>query len=145
VYDETACIVEVMRQYSRFLHVESCAQCPACKLSSGAINEMVTSLHEGSGTIGDLEEIVARADRVTDGQKCALPTGTKLLVLSFVQRFADEFAAHITHGCPMTRTLPFPKLVDYDDEAGAFLYDRLYEHTSPQWTEEPVGVKGTES
>ena len=145
VYDETACMVEVMRQYSRFLHVESCAQCPACKLSSGAINEKVTSIHEGSGTMGDIEEIVARADRVTDGQKCALPTGTKLLVLSLVQRFAEEFATHIAHGCPMTRTLFFPKLVDYDDEAGTFLYDRLYEQTSPQWTEELAGVAGAES
>jgi NADH-quinone oxidoreductase subunit F len=145
VYDESACIVEVARQFSRFLHVESCAQCPACKLGSGTINELVTSLHEGSGAIGDLEEIVARADGVTDGQKCALPTGTKLLVLSLIQQFADEFAAHVSSGCPMTRELPFPKIVDYDDEAGKFLYDRLYEATSPQWTEGPVRVRGVES
>ncbi|HYZ91343.1 MAG TPA: NADH-ubiquinone oxidoreductase-F iron-sulfur binding region domain-containing protein [Actinomycetota bacterium] len=145
VYDESACMVEVTRQYSWFLHVESCAQCPACKLNSGSINEIVTALHAGSGSLGDVEEIVSRADRVTDGQKCALPTGTKLLVLSLIQGFAEEFAAHVSKKCPMDRTLPFPKLVDYDDEAGAFLYDRVYEQTSPQWTEQIGGAPRTES
>jgi hypothetical protein len=137
-------MVEVARQFSRFLHVESCAQCPACKVNSGAINELFTSLHDGTGVIGDLEEILARADRVTDGQKCALPTGTKLVVLSLIQSFASEFAHHSSSDCPRPRDLEFPKIVDYDDEAGKFLYDRLYETTSPQWTEGPVTTRSVE-
>jgi NADH:ubiquinone oxidoreductase subunit F (NADH-binding) len=139
VYDETACMGEVARQFSRFLHVESCAQCPACKLNSGAIHDRFVALHDGSGTLGDLEEIVARADRVTDGQKCALPTGTKLIVFSLVQAFADEFAAHVGAECPRPRPLEFPKLVDYDEESGKFLYDRHYESTSPDWMPVSVG------
>jgi hypothetical protein len=94
--------------------------------------------------MGDLEEIVARADRVTDGQKCALPTGTKLVVLSLVQNFADEFAAHVSGECPRPRHLEFPKLVDYDEEAGKFLTDRTYEMTTPQWTEGLVETRSVE-
>jgi NADH:ubiquinone oxidoreductase subunit F (NADH-binding) len=145
VYDDSACMVEVTRQFTRFLHVESCAQCPPCKLHSGTINELVTSLHEGTGNIGDLEEILARAAEVTDGQKCALPTGTKLLVLSLIQSFAEEFAAHVSGECPLPRPLYFPKLVDYDEEAGKFLYDRLYETTSPDWTQGPVRTGSVEA
>jgi NADH-quinone oxidoreductase subunit F len=145
VYDDSACMVEVARQFSRFLHVESCAQCPACKLNSGTINELFTSLHEGTGEIGHLEQVLARADRVTDGQKCALPTGTKLVVLSLIQSFADEFAAHVSAECPLPRHLEFPKLVDYDEEAGKFLKDARYETTSPQWTEGPVETRAVES
>jgi NADH:ubiquinone oxidoreductase subunit F (NADH-binding) len=136
VYGSSACMVEVARQYSRFLHVESCAQCPACKVGSGAINDLVAQLHDGDGSLGDVEEILARADRVTDGQKCALPTGTRLITLSLIQTFPDEFAAHASGGCPSDRReLAFPKLVDYDEEAGRFLYDHTYEQTSPDWTE----------
>jgi NADH-quinone oxidoreductase subunit F len=145
VYDDTACMVEVARLFTRFLHVESCAQCPACKLGSGAINRLITSLHEGEGSIGDLEEVLARADRVTDGQKCALPTGTKLVVLSLLQAFAEEFAAHASGECPLPREIQFPKLVDYDEDAGTFLYDRLYDTVSPQWTEGPVPTRGVEA
>ncbi|MGH2757938.1 MAG: NADH-ubiquinone oxidoreductase-F iron-sulfur binding region domain-containing protein [Actinomycetota bacterium] len=145
VYDETACMAEVARQFSRFLYVESCAQCPACKMHSEAINDFFTSLHDGSGTLGDIEEIVARADRVTDGQKCALPTGTKLVVLSLVQAFAEEFAAHVGAECPRPRTLGFPKLVDYDEEAGKFLYDRHYGSTRPDWMPVSVGSTNAEA
>jgi NADH:ubiquinone oxidoreductase subunit F (NADH-binding) len=144
VYDETACMGEVARQFSRFLHVESCAQCPACKLHSGVIHDQFVALHDGSGTLGDLEEMLARADKVTDGQKCALPTGTKLVVLSLVQAFADEFAAHVGADCPRPRVLGFPKLVDYDEEAGKFLYDRNYESVSSDWMPVAVGSPAVE-
>ena len=36
VYDDSACMVEVATTLSRFLSVESCGQCPPCKLGSGA-------------------------------------------------------------------------------------------------------------
>ena len=39
VYDDTACMVEVAAAMSRFLWVESCGQCPACKLGTGAITD----------------------------------------------------------------------------------------------------------
>jgi NADH:ubiquinone oxidoreductase subunit F (NADH-binding) len=144
LYDESACIVEVARQFTRFLHVESCAQCPACKLNSGAINELVTALHDGTGPVGNLDEMLVRADRVTDGQKCALPTGTKLIVLSLIESFPREFATHPVGECPFDREVGFPKLVDYDEDAGRFLYDKAYETTSPQWTQEPVSARTVE-
>jgi NADH-quinone oxidoreductase subunit F len=138
-------MVDVTRLFARFLHVESCAQCPACKLGSGTISELVSSLHAGTGSLGDIGEILARAENVTDGQKCALPTGTKLLVLSMLHVFGEEFATHDEGECPLPRELVFPKLVDYDEEEGKFLYDRAYEKTSPQWTEESAEVTTVEA
>lgn len=140
VYDDTACMVEVTRQFAKFLHVESCAQCAACKLQSGAIHDIVAALHAGSLGVGDVEEVLARADRVTDGQKCALPSGTRAVVLSLIQAFAHEFAEHAGGECPRPRELPFPKIVDHDEEAGAFLYDRKWEETAPDWSQIPVGA-----
>ena len=37
VYDDTADMVSVSRLFARFLHVESCGQCGACKLNSGEV------------------------------------------------------------------------------------------------------------
>ena len=37
VLDDSACMVEAARLFSRFLWVESCGQCPACKRGSGEI------------------------------------------------------------------------------------------------------------
>ncbi len=138
VYDESACMVEVARLFLHFLHVESCSQCPACKLHSGVMYERTRSLYEGSANAGDLEEIVERADRVTDGQKCALPSGARVLALSLIQSFAQEFGSHTSGRCPLPRSIALPKLVDYDEEAGKFLYDQRYESTPHQWTDQPL-------
>ena len=37
VYDDTADMVAVARMVSRFLYVESCGQCPACKFGTGEV------------------------------------------------------------------------------------------------------------
>jgi NADH:ubiquinone oxidoreductase subunit F (NADH-binding) len=137
VYDESACMVEVAKAFLHFLHVESCSQCPACKLHSGEMYERTASIFRGTANAGDLEEIVERADRVTDGQKCALPSGTRALALSLIQSFAQEFANH-SEPCPSPRSIQLPKLVDYDEEAGKFLYDLRYEATPHQWTDQPL-------
>ena len=41
VYDDSACIVRATLAFSRFLSVESCGQCPACKHGTGAITELL--------------------------------------------------------------------------------------------------------
>ena len=42
VYDDTADMVAVARMFARFLNVESCGQCGACKLHSGAISDTLS-------------------------------------------------------------------------------------------------------
>jgi NADH:ubiquinone oxidoreductase subunit F (NADH-binding) len=140
VYDESACIVRVAHAFSRFLFVESCAQCPACKHGTGQITELLDRIDRGEGSDIDVETILARCLTVTDGQRCALPTGESLLVQSAVQLFGDEFAEHLGRGCPRPRPIRVPKLVDFDEAAGRFVYDERYDLKQPDWTyAEPAG------
>ena len=44
VYDDTACMVEVARELSRFLYVESCGQCRSCKFGCGEITRALDGL-----------------------------------------------------------------------------------------------------
>jgi NADH:ubiquinone oxidoreductase subunit F (NADH-binding) len=134
VFDETACIVRVAALFSRFLYVESCGQCPPCKLGSGEITDLLDRFERGEGDIADLDTVLARAKTVTDGQKCALPTGESLLVQSLLQTFGEEFAAHMTMPCPSSRELVLPKIVDFDPSAGRFTYDDRYRLKQPDWT-----------
>jgi NADH-quinone oxidoreductase subunit F len=134
VYDDSACIVRATLAFSRFLYVESCAQCPACKHGTGAITELLERIDSGEGSDGDVETILARALTVTDAQRCALPTGETLIAQSAVQVFGHEFAEHFGRGCPRPRDLPLPKILDFDEETGVFLYDERYRLKQPDWT-----------
>ena len=134
VYDDSACIVRATLAFSRFLAVESCAQCPACKFGTGAITELLETIDRGDGSELDVETILARAMTVTDAQRCALPTGETLIAQSAVQVFGPEFVEHFGRSCPRPRELPLPKLVDFDEAAGEFRFDERYHLKRPDWT-----------
>jgi NADH-quinone oxidoreductase subunit F len=137
VYDDSACIVRAALMYSRFLWVESCGQCPPCKFGSGEITAQLERFDEGRGEMGDIDLILARAKTVTDGQKCALPTGTSLLTQSFVQVFLPEFQQHGGTSCSSSRELVFPKITDWDEASERFSYDERYPKKQPDWTYAP--------
>jgi NADH-quinone oxidoreductase subunit F len=136
VYDDTACMVEVARLFSRFLYVESCGQCPPCKLGSGEITTRLEKIEAGTGTDGDVERIVSWLGRVTDGNRCYLPVEERLVVESILRAFPEEIAEHLDTGvCPRPRYLPTPKIVDLRD--GKAVYDERQERKLPDWTYTP--------
>jgi NADH-quinone oxidoreductase subunit F len=137
VFDDSACMVQTALMYTRFLWVESCGQCPPCKFGSGEITAQLERMEREKGELGDIDLILARARTVTDGQKCALPTGTSLLVQSFVQVFMPEFQEHFDRVCPNPRDLVFPKITDWDESSGRFEYDLRYPKKQPDWTYAP--------
>jgi NADH-quinone oxidoreductase subunit F len=134
VFDDTACMVRAAALYSRFLWVESCGQCPACKFGTGEVTAALERLDVGGASEQDLELILVRARGSTDGQKCALPTGESLLIQSVVQVFAGEFREHVDRPCSLSRSLPFHKIVDWDADTGRFAYDENYASRQADWT-----------
>ena len=143
VYDDSACIVRATLAFSRFLYIESCGQCPACKHGTGAITALLERIDGGEGSEDDVETILARALTVTDAQRCALPTGETLIAQSAIQVYGAEFAEHFGRGCSRPRDLPVPKIVDFDDQAGDFLYDERYRFKRPDWTYADEAEGGT--
>jgi len=48
VFDDSACLVQAAWRSSRFLFVESCGQCPACKLRTGEVTQTLQALEGGA-------------------------------------------------------------------------------------------------
>ncbi|MEW6153016.1 MAG: NADH-ubiquinone oxidoreductase-F iron-sulfur binding region domain-containing protein [Actinomycetota bacterium] len=133
VYDETACMVAVAHEISRFLWVESCGQCPACKLNSEEITKRLAAIDGCQGSDNDVEVIGARLKKVTDGNRCYLPVEEQLVVSSVLRAFPEEFADHVEGDCPRHRDdLAVPKIVDL--EGGQVTYDHRQALKNPDWT-----------
>lgn len=133
VYDDTTCMVETAYRLSRFLYVESCGQCPPCKLGSGEITAHLERIETGRGGDADIEGIDRWLDRVTDGNRCYLPVEERILVSSILRAFPEEFTEHIELGrCPRPRQLPMPILVDLHD--GDAVYDESFWRKRPDWS-----------
>ena len=137
-YADDACMVEVARQASRFLAVESCGQCLPCKEGSRAITAHLERLEAGTAGEADLDALSRWLRQVTDGNRCYLAVQEQIVVTSLLQAFDDEVAEHLGGECPRPRELPFPKLVDLVD--GEAVLDRAHIRKRPDWTfaETPV-------
>lgn len=133
VYDDTACMVEVVRMFSRFLAVESCGQCSACKLGTAEITDLLTQLEGGTAEDSVVGAIEGWLQRVTDGNRCYLPVQEREVVASTLNAFKGEVAEHLDRGsCPRPRVIPLPKIVDLDE--GRVVYDERHYRKQGDWT-----------
>jgi NADH-quinone oxidoreductase subunit F len=132
VYDDTADMVAVARLFARFLHVESCGQCGACKLHSGAISDVLERLQRGTGGDHDIEELGAALRMVTDQNRCYLPVELQTVVASVLRAFPHDFVAHLEGRLAPPRLYQLPKIVDMAD--GTVTYDSRTAHAQPDGT-----------
>ena len=132
VFDETTSMVEVAQLISRFLYVESCGQCPACKLGTGAVTDHLDDLMAGEATVDDLDVVAYRLDTVTDGNRCYLPVEERRVVASILQAFPQDVAAALAGEGLGRRGLVLPKIVDLAD--GTVVYDESQSRKQPDWT-----------
>lgn len=83
IFDDRTDPAELAAAVSRFLSVESCGQCSACKLGTARITEILET------AVDTLEpsaagELSARLANVTDSSRCFLPAQEQRLVTSLV-------------------------------------------------------------
>jgi NADH-quinone oxidoreductase subunit F len=121
VYDDTADMVAVARMFARFLNVESCGQCGACKLHSGAISDTLSLVEQSMAEDRDLEELGAALRMVTDQNRCYLPVELQTVIASIMREFPEDFVTHLEGAVPLPRSYRLPKIVDMAD--GAVTYD----------------------
>lgn len=133
VYDDTACMVEVAATFSRFLSVESCGQCPPCKLGTTAITSALERLRVGEGEDSDVDVIQRSLSFVTDANRCYLPVQERVLVSSILRAFPDDVVVHLEGRCGSDRTvITLPKIADLKD--GFARYDERQADKQPDWT-----------
>ena len=134
VYDDTACMVDVAAVLSRFLYVESCGQCPPCKLGTGAITSRARRHRVGRGTDESLDRINHWLSVVADGNRCFLPVEEQQMLGSILSSFPDDFETHLQGACTRPHRAVVPKLLDIVD--GRAVFDARQMRKRPDWTYE---------
>jgi NADH-quinone oxidoreductase subunit F len=131
VYDEATCALAVARLFSRFLYVESCGQCPPCKLQSGVITSALERI-EGEGDASQLALVQRALETVADGNRCYLAVEEQQIVSSILREFPEDVVAHEERRCRLRHDLVVPKLVDFDGTE--FVTDARQARKLPDWT-----------
>jgi len=134
VYDDTRSMFAVARMVSRFLYVESCGQCRACKYGCGEVTRRLDAIAEG-GEMIDFEVIGERLASVTDQNRCFLGEEEQRVISSLLRLFPEDFLAPL-EGASGTEALPVPKIVDLDEHG--VVYDAAQVRKRPDWTYAPA-------
>lgn len=137
VYDDRHCMVRVAHTLSSFLAIESCGQCTACKVGCTTITDLLATIERGEGEQRHLAAIRDRLPKITDQARCALPAGEQLVVGSLLERFADEFTAHLGAACSSSQPGQVPKITMLDDHTGELRFDATYHRKRDDWSYAP--------
>jgi NADH:ubiquinone oxidoreductase subunit F (NADH-binding)/ferredoxin len=108
--DRTCPLGEVSRIAS-YLAGESAGQCGPCKLGLPAIARALAALVDGSGGIEAIDVARRSAAAVVGRGACSHPDGVTRFVLSALDVFTEDLAAHAFHsscGRPVEGVLPLP-------------------------------------
>ena len=108
--DGTCPLGEVSR-VANYLAGESAGQCGPCKVGLPAIARSLAALVDGSGGIEALDVARRSAAGVAGRGACSHPDGMTRFVLSALDVFTEDLAAHVFHsscGRPVRGILPLP-------------------------------------
>jgi NADH-quinone oxidoreductase subunit F len=101
VIDDRCCMVQLGIRVSQFYEHESCGKCTPCRVGTRWITQILQKIEEGRAGQADLDLLLSVCDRVLGKCLCPLGDSDAIAVLSYVDKFRDEYQAHIDLGrCP---------------------------------------------
>jgi NADH:ubiquinone oxidoreductase subunit F (NADH-binding) len=133
LYDDETWMPRVAQSVARFLYVESCNQCSACKMGLGIASSAIDELFDPEkATPDDPERAVVGAAHAPQGNRCYLPVQGSILIPSLYGRFRQEFDAQLAQPARESAEALIPKIVDFD--GANFRYDENQPFKQPDWT-----------
>ena len=146
VLNSSRSLVRVAQAAARFLYVESCNQCPACKhglrIASQTLDGMFDSQRSHFHSV-DLALFGARS--APQANRCYLPIQASVLISSLVHKFKLEFDSQLSDPSQDPEPFAVPLISDFDERNHRFVYDGKFVLKNPDWTysipaavEEPV-------
>jgi NADH-quinone oxidoreductase subunit F len=104
VMDEDTCMVKAMLRIMRFYAHESCGWCIPCREGTLWLRKLLARVDDGGGVASDIPLIREVAANMLGRTFCPLGDAAAMPTLSFVEKFRDEFEAHLDgRPCPFER------------------------------------------
>jgi len=101
VIDDRACMVQLGLRVAQFYMHESCGKCTPCREGTRWMVQLLHKIEDGDAEQSELDLLLDVCDRILGKCLCPLGDAAAMPVASYVDKFRDEFQAHIDHGgCP---------------------------------------------
>jgi len=106
VMDEDTCMVAAALRIMRFYAHESCGWCIPCREGTTWLKKLLQRFHDGQGTRSDIILIGDLSKNMLGRTFCPLGDAAAMPTISFVEKFRDEFEAHLEgKPCPYEKKM----------------------------------------
>lgn len=136
VLDDADDLVAVTAGVSRFLAVESCGQCTPCKQDGLEMADVLDRMAASRADAHDLEVLLERAGRVTDGARCNLAAQQQAVTISLTQIGSRAMADHLEGRAEAADRYVVAELTDLDGDGATV--DLRHADKQPDWTYDDV-------
>ncbi len=100
--DDRCCMVQLGIRVSQFYEHESCGKCTPCRVGTRWLTQILQKIEDGRASQADLDLLLDVCDRILGKCLCPLGDSDAIAVASYVDKFRDEFQAHVDEGgCPL--------------------------------------------
>ena len=101
VLDEDTCMVKFALRIMKFYAHESCGWCIPCREGTTWLRKLLQRFHDGGGQRSDIPLIGELSQNMLGRTFCALGDAAAMPTISIVEKFRDEFEAHLEgRPCP---------------------------------------------
>src|SRR5262245_44889668 len=101
VIDDRCCMVQLGLRVAQFYQHESCGKCTPCREGTRWMVQILRKLEDGNASQGELDLLLDVCDRILGKCLCPLGDAAAMPIASYVDKFRDEYQAHIDQGgCP---------------------------------------------
>ncbi len=96
--DDRVCMVQLGIRVSEFYEHESCGKCTPCREGTRWMTAILRKLEAGDASQDELDLLLSVCDRIIGKCLCPLGDTAAQAVASYVDKFRDEFQAHVDRG-----------------------------------------------
>ena len=101
VLDDQTCMVKYAQRIMMFYQHESCGWCIPCREGTDWLKKTLNRFHAGGGIAKDIDNLGYLAENMLGRTFCPLGDAAAMPTISFVEKFRDEFEAHLDgKACP---------------------------------------------
>ncbi len=100
IMDEDTCMVRCAVRIMKFYAHESCGWCIPCREGTSWLKKILVRFHSGQGEAADIDMIGDLSKSILGRTFCALGDAAAMPTISIVEKFRDEFEAHLNGTCP---------------------------------------------
>lgn len=104
ILDEDTCMVKFALRIMRFYAHESCGWCIPCREGTTWLRKILVRFHDGGGQTSDIDLMGELSKNMLGRTFCALGDAAAMPTISIVEKFRDEFEAHLNgKPCPYNK------------------------------------------